>query len=49
MSPRQPMKVRGIRIPEAIWQAAMRKSEERGENLSEEIRKFLEQYAAKGD
>lgn len=46
MSPRKPMKVRGIRIPEATWQAAMEKSVERGENLSEEIRKFLQQYAA---
>lgn len=45
MSPRKPMKVRGIRIPEATWQAAMRASEERGENLSEQIRKFLERYA----
>ena len=47
MSPRQPMKVRGIRIPEATWQAAMEASSQRGEVLSEEIRKFLERYAKK--
>lgn len=47
MSPRTPMKVRGIRIPDKVWEAAMQASIERDENLSEEIRKFLEQYVAK--
>lgn len=42
------MKVRGIRIPDKVWEAAMQASIERDENLSEEIRKFLERYAAKG-
>jgi len=42
------MKVRGIRIPEPVWRAAMQTSIDRGEILSEEIRKFLERYARKG-
>lgn len=47
MSPRIPMTPRTIRIPDALWQAALAASEDRGENLSEEIRKFLTQYVQK--
>lgn len=35
---------RGVRVPEELWQAALRKAEERGEVLSEEIRQFLVRY-----
>lgn len=35
---------RTIRVPEDLWQAALSKAEERGEILSDEIRKFLERY-----
>jgi len=36
---------RTIRVPDRIWIAAQAKAAERGEVLSEEIRKFLERYA----
>lgn len=36
---------RTVRIPDDTWEAAKAKAEERGENLSEVIRKYLERYA----
>jgi len=36
---------RTIRVPDRIWMAAQVAAAERGEILSEEIRKFLERYA----
>ena len=45
MSPRIPMKIRNIRVPDKVWDDAQAAAEERGENLSEEVRKFLERYA----
>ena len=47
MTPREPMRGRQIRVPDSIWQAALDKAEERGEVLSEEIRKFIERYGRK--
>ena len=35
---------RTVRIPDALWEAAKAKAEERGENLSDVIRKALERY-----
>ena len=45
MTPRQPMPLRSVRVSEAVWTAAQTKADERGENLSEVIRKALERYA----
>lgn len=36
---------RTVRVPDDVWEAAQRKAEERGDNLSEVIRKALERYA----
>jgi hypothetical protein len=44
MSPRIPMRSRNIRVPDKLWDAAQTKADERGDNLSAEIRKFLERY-----
>lgn len=38
------MKSRVIRVPDALWEAAMRRADERGETVSEAVRKFLERY-----
>ena len=35
---------RTIRVEDDLWDAAKRKAEERGDVLSEEIRKFLQRY-----
>lgn len=42
------MRNRVVRVPDALWEAAQATADERGDNLSEEIRKFLERYAKKG-
>ena len=47
MSPRQPMPLRSVRVPDAVWTAAQAKADERNENLSEVIRKALERYASR--
>lgn len=39
------MKSRVIRVPEKVWAAAMAKADEKGETVSEAVRKFLERYA----
>ena len=39
------MKNRHVRVSDKDWAAAQRAADERGENLSEEIRKFLVRYA----
>lgn len=35
---------RTVRVPDDVWRAAQAKAEERGDNLSEVIRKALERY-----
>jgi len=40
------MQQRAVRVPDKIWDAAKAKAEERGDNLSEIIRRALEKYAA---
>ena len=40
---------RSIRVPDALWAAAIEKAEARGEVLAEEIRKFLERYVRRRD
>jgi antitoxin component of RelBE/YafQ-DinJ toxin-antitoxin module len=42
--PKQPMKSRVIRVPDDIWTAAKRRADERGETVSEAVRKFLARY-----
>lgn len=42
---KEPMKAKAIRIPERLWQAAQAKADEKGETVSEAIRKFLERYS----
>lgn len=42
---KQPMKSRVIRVPDQLWAAAMKRADERGETVSEAVRKFLERYA----
>lgn len=38
------MKSRVIRVPEHLWAAAMQRAEEKGETVSQAVRKFLERY-----
>ena len=42
--PKEPMKSRVIRIPDALWEAAKVRADEKGETVSEAVRKFLERY-----
>lgn len=41
------MRSRNIRVPDAVWRAAQEAADQRGDNLSEEIRKFLVRYTKK--
>lgn len=41
---KKPMKSRVVRIPDHLWEAAKARADERGETVSEAIRKFLERY-----
>ena len=47
MTPRPPRRPRSVKVEDELWDAAMRKAEERGEVLSEEIRAFLKRYVAR--
>jgi hypothetical protein len=38
------MRPRAVKVPDDLWHAAQAKADERGEVLSEEIRKFLQRY-----
>ena len=40
-----PMVRRVIRVPLPLWERAMERADERGEDVSKAIRKFLERYA----
>jgi hypothetical protein len=44
MTKRPPKIVTSLRVPDDLWRAAQAKADERGEVLSEEIRKFLQWY-----
>lgn len=44
---REARKARAVRVEDNLWRAAQVKADERGEVLSEEIRKFLERYVRK--
>jgi len=41
---KEPMKTRVVRVPDALWEAAKERADERGETVSDAIRKFLERY-----
>jgi len=41
------MPTRNIRVPDALWAAALAKADERGDNLSEVIRRALERYVSR--
>jgi hypothetical protein len=43
--PKEPMKSRVIRVPDQLWSAAKQRADEKGETVSEAVRKFLERYA----
>lgn len=43
--PKKPMAQRVIRVSDALWAAAKARADERGETVSDAIRKFLERYA----
>lgn len=42
---KEPMEKKAIRVPERLWRAAMKRADERGETVSEAVRKFLERYS----
>ena len=43
--PKEPMKSRVVRVPDKLWAAAKARADERGETVSEAVRKFLERYS----
>lgn len=40
----EPKKNRVIRIPDSLWERAKVRADEKGETVSEAVRKFLERY-----
>lgn len=42
--PKEPMKSRVIRVPDDLWRRAKERADEKGETVSEAVRKFLERY-----
>lgn len=42
--PKKPMKSRVIRVSDDLWTTAKKRADERGETISEAVRKFLERY-----
>jgi antitoxin component of RelBE/YafQ-DinJ toxin-antitoxin module len=42
--PKEPMEKVSLRVPRRLWEAAMVRADERGETVSEAVRKFLERY-----
>lgn len=43
--PKEPMKARPIRVSDTLWSAAKKRADEKGETVSEAVRKFLERYS----
>jgi antitoxin component of RelBE/YafQ-DinJ toxin-antitoxin module len=41
-------KRRSVVVPDDLWHAAQAKAEERGETVSDAIRRFLERYVRRG-
>ena len=44
---RPPRKPRSVKVEDDLWTAALAKADQRGEVLSEEIRRFLARYVKK--
>ncbi len=42
--PKERMKQRAIRVPDALWLAVQARAEERGESVSDAVRRLLERY-----
>lgn len=42
--PRPPRKSRNVRVEDELWEAAQEAADEQGHVLSEQIRRFLEDY-----
>lgn len=45
--PKVPMVMRSIRVPARLWDAAKIRADERGESISDVVRKALERYLRK--
>jgi hypothetical protein len=43
--PKEPMVQRLVRVPLPLWERAKKRADERGETVSEAVRKFLERYS----
>jgi antitoxin component of RelBE/YafQ-DinJ toxin-antitoxin module len=43
--PKEPMRTRPIRVSDDLWARAKKRADEKGETVSEAVRKFLERYA----
>jgi hypothetical protein len=43
--PKEPMEKVSLRVPRALWLRAKDRADEKGETVSEAVRKFLERYA----
>jgi hypothetical protein len=41
---KKPMVQRVLRVPEDLWERAKVRADEKGETISEAVRKFLERY-----
>lgn len=40
-------RLRNVRVPDEVWQAAKERAEENGETVSDVVRRALEEYAAR--
>lgn len=50
MNPNQPKTpIRGVRVPDELWEAARATAEERGETVSDVVRRALEAYVARDE
>jgi len=47
MTPRPARRPRSVKVEDELWDAAMRKADERNEVLSEEIRAFIKRYVSR--
>lgn len=43
--PKEPMKKVSFRLPPTLWQRAKDRADDKGETVSEAVRKFLDAYA----
>lgn len=44
-APRKDNPARTIRVPDPLWEQAKQRADERGETVSEAVRRFLARYA----